>query len=407
MNVDLVAQQAILLENIGLIDGRGNEIQSSKSVLIKEGIVQQILNAGEEVDEDSLERIDLTGKFLLPGLFDMHVHLATSPSTWDELDLAKGRLSIMLKNGITGVRDMAGDSRQLAYLARQTHLDEMEGPDVYFSALMAGPTFFVDPRTKASGRGMVSGEAPWMKAISDKTDIALAVAEAKGTGATGIKIYADLPGHLAQKIIQEAHRQNFLVWAHAAVIPGMPSDLVTAQIDGVSHATLLAWEAAKIKPTSGKQRYDDTSLDVENAAFKAVIREMADKEIYLDPTVAIYRGRDNPNIYENGIKATKAAFNAGVPLIIGTDRGINLRNFDGLPIINEMEALVKDVGISPVEVIKAATLNSAKFLRIEKSVGSIEVGKKANLLIVNENPLTDITNLSKVHSVYKNGKKIN
>jgi imidazolonepropionase-like amidohydrolase len=406
LNYNIQAQNALLLKNASLIDGTGRSIQKGVNILIAGDSIHSIILDGENVSFADYQSVDLRGKYLLPGLFDAHVHFATDPSGGDKLELVKDRLALMLKNGVTGVRDMAGDTRQLAYLARQTQLDEIKAPDLYFSTLMAGPAFFDDPRTKSSGQGVTPGHVPWMKAITDETDIVKAVAEAKGTGASGIKIYADLPGHLARKVIEEAHRQDFLVWAHAAVIPGMPSDLINAGIDGVSHATLLAWEAAKVKPENGKQRYNDTELSIDNEAFKSVIKMMSEKQVYLDPTVAIYKGRYSPNIYNNGLKATAAAFNSGVNLVVGTDRGINVEDFKHLAIIDEMEVLVNEVNIPAIDVIKAATLNTAEFLNIDDNVGSIEVGKKANILIVDSNPLDDIINLKKVFAVYKNGKKI-
>jgi imidazolonepropionase-like amidohydrolase len=274
LNFHAKGQNAVLLEHASIIDGTGKSLQKEYNVLIVADSIHAILKEGEAVPISDYQSVDLTGKYLLPGLFDAHVHFATNPSGGDKLELVEERLSLMLKNGVTGVRDMAGDTRQLAFLARQTLLDEIEAPDLYFSALMAGPAFFDDPRTKSSGQGVIPGHVPWMKGITDETDIVRAVAEAKGTGAAGIKIYADLPGHLAKKVIEEAHRQDFLVWAHAALIPGMPSDLVAAGIDGVSHATLLAWEAAVVKPENGKQRYNDTELSIENEGFKTVIEIM-------------------------------------------------------------------------------------------------------------------------------------
>jgi len=399
-------QSPILLENVNLIDGISNTIHQGKSILIVGDKIQQIRDFGDQIEMDSLVRVDLSGKYLLPGLFDAHVHFATDPSDGDQLELVKEKLALMLRNGVTGVRDMAGDTRQLVYLARQAELDEIVSPNIYFSSLMAGASFFDDPRTAASARGKIPGRTPWMKAITDETDIVRAVAEAKGTGATGIKLYADLPPHLAIKVIKEAHRQNFLIWGHASVIPSMPSDLVNAGIDGVSHSPLLAWAAAENKPTSGKQRYNDTELSIENENFKSVINSMAEQEIYLDPTVAIYKGRYTPAIYNNGLTATKAAFDAGVPLVIGTDKGFEVEKFTYLPLIDEMKTLIEEADIPAMDIIKAATLNMANFLRIGDNVGSIEVGKQANILVLNANPLADIYNLKEVHVVYKNGKKI-
>ncbi|MCE7996239.1 MAG: amidohydrolase family protein [Roseivirga sp.] len=401
---EVQAQKAILLEHVNIIDGTGGPVQQDKHVLIREGLIQGIFDEKEQIEADNIERIDLSGKYLLPGLFDSHVHFATNPSGSDKLELARARLSRYLQHGITGVRDMAGDVRQLAYLSRQASLDEIQSPDIYFSSLMAGASFFDDPRTVASAKGYGPGEAPWMKAVTDETDVALAIAAAKGTGATGIKIYADLPAHLSKKVIEEAKRQDFLIWSHASVIPTMPGELVAAGINGLSHASLLAWEVADNKSESGKQRYNNTDLNTRDPRFLSLLREMAKKQIYLDPTVKIYKGRDNA--YNNGLKATQAAYKAGVPLVIGTDMSMNSQNVAHFPLIDEMETLVNEVGIPPLEVIKAATLNTARFLRIADTVGSVEEGKKANLLIVDANPLTNITHLMQVHAVYKNGKRV-
>lgn len=405
-NFQAKGQKALLFESASIIDGTGKSLIQGYNVLVVGDSIHSILKEGEDVPVADYQIIDLTGKYLLPGLFDAHVHFATDPSEGDQLEKVKQKLKIMLQNGVTGVRDMAGDTRQLAYLDRQTELDEIIAPTLYFSSLMAGASFFDDPRTIAAGRGRIPGKTPWMKAITDDTDIVLAVAEAKGTGASGIKLYADLLPHLAMKVIKEAHRQDFLVWAHAAVIPTMPSDLIEAGIDGISHGPLLAWEAAAKRPTSGKQRYNEIELDVENESFKNVIQKMAENQVYLDPTVFIYKDRYARAIYNNGLIATKAAFDAEVPLVIGTDQGFDADSFTYLPLIDEMDALVNEAGIPALAILKAATLNAANFLRIGDKVGSIEVGKKANLLLLDANPLDDIMNLKKVNSVYKNGKKV-
>src|SRR3546814_15834880 len=98
-----------------------------------------------------------------------------------------------LYGGITAVRIMADDLRPIAELARASLVGEIAGPDLYFAALVAGPSFFEDQRTKAIAAGAVPGEAPWMPKIDDRTNIPLDVAMARGNFATGLKIYAKLP----------------------------------------------------------------------------------------------------------------------------------------------------------------------------------------------------------------------
>ncbi len=107
--------------------------------------------------------------------------------------------------------------------AGATRVGEIPGPDIHYAALMAGPGFFDDPRTWQVSQGETPGSVPWMQAITDETDLPLAVAMARGTHATAIKIYADLPGHTVAAITAEAHRQGISVWAHGTVFPASPA----------------------------------------------------------------------------------------------------------------------------------------------------------------------------------------
>ncbi len=393
-----------ILENVTIIDGTGGPIQENMSIHISEDRIASIVKSNLEPDWDDKKRIDLTGKYVLPGLFDMHVHLATDPTTEDKLEKTLERLETYLNHGVTGVRDMAGDTRQLAYLARQSSLDEIKSPDLYFSSLMAGPGFFSDPRTAASAKGKTPGRTSWMRAVGEGANLQLAIAEAKGTGASGIKLYADINSEICQEIIKEAQAQKIKVWAHASVIPAKPQDLAEVGINSVSHAPLLAWQVADEMAGVGTQRYDQIDLDVLDSTFQHLLHTMKENRVYLDPTIKIFETRSG--LYENAVKATKAAYEVGVEMVIGTDMAIAGEDVRFFPINDEMEALVDDVGMSPNDVIKAATTNSAKLLGIDRTVGSITEGKKANLIILENNPLEDIRHLRNLVGVIKNGKQV-
>lgn len=397
---------ATWLANVNIIDGAGSPLLRNQHIQIVEGRISKIVDADNHSESLDGVVIDLSGKYVLPGLFDSHVHLATDPSGEDNILSAQQKLKLMLQSGITGVRDMAGDNRVLGYLSRQAELDEILAPNIYYSALMAGPSFFDDPRTQAAAKGKTAGQAWWMKAISSSSNFPLEVAAAKGTGATGIKLYADLPSTDAVSVIKQAKAQNFLIWSHAAVIPSMPSDVVNAGITSVSHATQLAWEADSNKPTSGKQRYGAKKLDIENPKFKALIDSMVKQNVFLDATVHIFKNRKDPQIYLNGVLATQAAYAAGVKIVAGTDMAVDPNNFQHLPLLDEMMALQDDVGMSAADVIMAATLHPAQMLKVQQQQGSINVGKRANLLIVERNPIKDLTAINDVYAVFKNGKQV-
>ena len=157
--------------------------------------------------------------FAVPGLIDAHVHLATDPNGRDRN--AYERLQGALRGGVTSVRDMAGDASVLRKLADSTH-PTAPIPRIYYSAVIAGPTFFQDPRTKSSAGSYTPGEAPWLKAVSEESAIRDAVEQAKSSGATGIKLYADLPASLIPALVRVAHSQDMKVWAHATVFPARP-----------------------------------------------------------------------------------------------------------------------------------------------------------------------------------------
>ncbi len=175
-----------------LIDGRGGPpipdaaISVRGNEIITVGSRRELLS-GPSAPRDAIV-VNLGGGYVIPGLIDAHVHLATSPDRRH----AEAELYRLLFGGVTAVRDMAGDARMLASLARDSRLGEIDAPDVYFSALMAGPSFMTDSRAIAATAGETPGEVPWMQAITPETDLVTAVARAKGTYATGIKIYANL-----------------------------------------------------------------------------------------------------------------------------------------------------------------------------------------------------------------------
>jgi hypothetical protein len=99
-------------------------------------------------------------------------------------------------------------------------------------------------RLHQAARGRVAGEVPWMQAVTDETNLPIAMAQARGTGATAIKVYADVSAPLLSAITVEAHRQHMLVWAHAAVFPARPIEVADAGVDAMSHACMLGYEVS-------------------------------------------------------------------------------------------------------------------------------------------------------------------
>lgn len=371
----------IALTGVTIIDANHPQGLKAQTILITGDSIQQIGPDGSIKIPDSAKTYALNGKFLLPGLIDTHVHLATDPSGTDNRQHTLETLQKMLQTGITTVRDMAGDARTLAGLARDTHTGDIIGPEIYYSALMAGPSFFKDPRTHTSSAGGIAGQMPYMQAITDTTDLVTAVARAKGTGATGIKLYAKLDGRLTAAIAKEAKRQNILVWSHAWLDPAKPSEIIAADVSSVSHACLLARDTPNA-PIITLMKEHHTILDATLLTYKEWARE--------DTT--------HRHTYEQAKEYTAKAYKAGIPVTAGTD------DDQTAFVQEEIKLLVTDAGFTPADAITAATLNGAKALGIENQYGTIQKGKKASLLILNQNPLTDINNIDSVFLVIKLGR---
>ena len=215
---------AVLYRGATVIDGAGGRARPGMAILTRGERIEAVAPVAKLAAPADAKVVDVAGLYVTPGLINSHEHLATEPNRrWAEAMMRRD-----LYGGVTAVRDMAGDARQLADLARAARVGEIAGPDVYYAALMAGPAFFEDPRTQSSAAGATAGAVPWMAAIRPDSDLRLAVAEARGTGASGIKIYADLPAPEVAAITREAHRQGIPVWAHAAVFPASPEEVVEA-----------------------------------------------------------------------------------------------------------------------------------------------------------------------------------
>jgi imidazolonepropionase-like amidohydrolase len=407
----------IAFTNATVIDGTGAAPVAKQTILVNRGLIEEVFETGSHPLPKGVREVNLTGKFVIPGLIDSHVHVATDPSGQDAN--AGETLRRALLGGLTSVRDMAGDAIALRELAAWSRRADAELPRIYYSALMAGPSFFADPRTKASAHGGTPGELPWMKAVTPATDLKVAVREAKATGATAIKIYADLPAELVQKITTEAHRQGMKVWSHSTVFPATAIDEVDAGVDVISHAIYLYWAAIPNPPMHYADRvpprsaYD--SVPPDGPVMEELFAKMKAQNTVFDATLSILPRFEAARTAQFGLvdprraaqwayDATRAAKNAGVTICAGTDGMMPPASRDSLPGLHgEMELLVTRAGFTPLEAITAATLNSALAIGSSSTLGTIVPGKMADLVVLNANPAEDIRNTRSIAFVVRGG----
>jgi len=411
------APKPLLLTHVGLIDGTGSPVRRDMTIEITGKRITAVYPDGSRAAPKDAEVRDLGGKYVIPGLIDAHVHITDA-----EPDIAHYRtfLHALLLGGVTGIRDMAGDDRLLQYLAEQANSDAFASPDIFYVALMAGPSFFKeDVRAQAASKGEPLGFAPWMQAITAKTDIPLAVAEAKGTGATGIKLYANLPAALVKAITAEAHRQGLRVWTHATIFPAKPSDAVDAGVETISHSPYLVWEAAPNVPDDYKMRAmgDFEHVKPDAPQILALFDAMKKRGTILDATLLVFKNEaeHHPQSVGAGVMpwsyaVTKLAHQRGVLIDAGTDDAGFPYGKDGpdlgqLPSVHqEMALLVRHAGFTPVQAIEAATEVGAAALGQSAKRGTITPGKLADLVVLDVDPSRDIHNATKIDFVVKHGR---
>jgi imidazolonepropionase-like amidohydrolase len=396
-----------------LIDVQGGEARVNTAIVTRGERIEAIADANTYRAPQGARVVDVAGRYVVPGFINTHVHLASPP----DRPYAMALMRRDIYGGVTAVRGMSDDARGIADLARAAGVGEIPGPDIVYAALFAGRGFFEDPRIQSPG--IVAGQAPWMREITADTNLAGAITLARGSGASGIKIYANLNADSVARIVAEAHRQGIKAWAHAAVFPTTPLEGVLAGADTVSHVCMLAYQAQPMPATYHNRADVDESRFAKGmpAAVNDVFAAMKQRGTILDATLYVYKTIERmraelpegqgPVPYCSSTlsgRITRAAHAAGVEISVGTDAPTP-RIAPYPAVQEEMELLVTQAGMTPLQVLRSATVIGARSLGRETEMGSIEPGKLANLVFLAADPTRDISATRQVVLTVKRGRE--
>lgn len=353
--------------------------------------------------------IDLSDRFVLPGLMDMHVHLLgeLGPDTRNEalyfttsMDALRGAMYARrtLEAGFTTVRDLGGDPEAIFALRRAVDEGWIAGPRI----LAAGSAL-----AATGGHGDVDGyKAELLERWTPETicdgpyDCRRATRHAVKYGADWIKITAtggvlsdtatgtgqQMTDDELKEIMDTAHALGVRVAAHAHGADGINAAL-RAGVDSVDHGTFLDEEGVRLMKQTGA--YLVPTL----LPGATIIPTMEGNPFFTEAIKAKARAASAAS-KENVSKAARA----GVKIAFGTDTGVtphgkNAKEF----------ALMVDAGMSPMEAIRSATVVSAELIDRSATLGTIEAGKLADIVAVDKSPLDDITELERVRAVIKDG----
>ena len=381
-----VAAGTIALVGARVVDGTGRPALDDATVTIRDGRIIGIGPRTAVAIPAGAKVLDVRGKTIVPGLWDMHAH--ASQIEWGPAYLAAG---------VTTARDMGGELPFLTAFRDTLAATTGLGPRLLLAGLIDGPG--------PGGFGAVIAATP---------EEGQALVESyHARGFEQIKLYNSISAPVAGAIIRRAHALGMTVTGHVPTAMGLRA-VVDSGMDHVAHMPL---------------RGDESPAD-----FQQLIQLLVAKHTVIDPTVAwnelLGRAPDvpvatfEPGILNappplalnyasvrntataggasasraRGLATLKALHDAGVPIVAGTDGGV-----PGYSLLREIELSVT-AGLTPLEAIQTATIIPARAMGMEREAGTIEVGKIADLLVLDADPLTDIANIRRGRWVVRGGR---
>lgn len=402
-----VSKNSYLIKNVNVIPMNQDTVLIDKMVYIKEGIIEKIADTIEVKD---IEIFDGRDKYLTPGLIDMHVHV------WDRYELG-----LYLSNGVTAVRNLWGMPMHL-----RIKEDVME--EHIFS-----PSFFTTG-PKLTGPEFIGDDNLNLSHPSEAKD---KIIEYKDRGYDFIKTYYGLDKAIFDAVIEQAKISEMDIVAHPSQKVPFSYHL-NSQIKSIEHAEEIVQQPLQFDldtlklqavidsiSASKHTRYSPTLIVFNNIYQMMMDDDILDSEPlkYMNPLIKMddskrqferwYNAKqEDPTTVERIKKQhdfhmtiVKKLHEAGVPMICGTDGGIGV-TLPGFSIHKEL-AFYKEAGLSNYEVLKTATVNASQTHKMMNQLGTIEEGKIANLLLVDENPLVELSMLKNPTYVFVKGRKLN
>ncbi len=425
----LSAQQpTVVIKGGTLIDVRTGD-QVTDSVIVVEGNrIKQVGKEPEVVVSREAQVIDAHGKWIIPGLMDMHAHISETPNI---------PLELYLVNGVTTIRDPAGNLTPLRLARQDIDSGKRTGPRLFFSGyvLDGNPPLWPDFSVMADTPERAESAVNFL--IDQGVDL--------------IKVYNSVTEPALVAIVRTAHARGIPVTGHVPRSITM-TRAVELGMDGLEHIRVTGRELLPLEeadkidflPFVEREARLWQRFDLDSPRMKELVSFLAEKKIFLDPTLtvdelssfALYEEQAKdpnnrflprksftdevetaPDVFRLPPELKDAAAEgfrkrlrfigmcsrAGVQIIAGTDGVGAGKLLPGFGLQYELQLLAQ-AGLTPIQVIQAATINAARALKKEEDLGSVETGKLADLVILSASPLVDIRNTSKIDGVMIGGR---
>lgn len=388
-------QDGTVIKNVHIIVGDGTEL-NGQNVYIRKGRIEKITS--EAIDTKNVGTIDGSGKTLMPGLIDSHVHIQGINNRSDEDSerfLAETVPEIfserILPYGITTLKDLCAPRHFIYKLRDKIKSGEITGPEL----LVVGPNFTAPNGHPASTLG---GDNPWIRKeladeVSSPEEVSAAISKLKAAGVDFLKLtyqggeywyfdkrleIAKLDKPLMEQVIREGKENGLKTTAHVFYKEDV-RDLLNAGIYGIEHGVL------------------DEALSPDDDLIKL----WKESGAYFVPTVNAMTYEKDPDRLKNSMKNLKTVYDAGIPIAMGTDN--MLETMSGDTEHRELQYYV-EAGLTPMQAIVAATKSGAEYLGVSDRKGTVEEGREADLILLDKNPAEDISYLQFIDKVFLKGK---
>ncbi len=439
-------QNILAISDVTIIDATGAPAKPNMTVIITGDRITKIAKTAEVAIPKNAQVIDGTGKFLIPGLWDMHVHTLFK-------GLPESYFPMFIANGVTGVRDMGGDLGFLKQLRKDIIEGKLLGPRIIAGQMVDGPNP-VWPGHPIS--------------ISNEVDARQAAASIRDRGADFIKVYSLIPRQAYFALADEAKKRGITFAGHVPVFVSA-SEASDAGQKSIEHLEGILVACSTIEPelrktieeaaneatkdpskirTSWVRALNESEVKALDTYSKekaaALFARLAANGTWQAPTLVVIRAvaslsdphfTNDPRLkyvrpaireswknqndfrlkarssesvirmaFQKRLELVGAMHRAGVKMLAATD-AVVWYVFPGFSLHDELELFVK-AGLSPMEALQTATRNPATYLGLSDMVGTVEKGKKADLVLLEANPLENISNTKRIAAVIVDGKLI-
>ena len=408
-----------------VIDGTGAAPRADQTIIIRDGVIERIGPSASTPLPAGVQRIDATGKTVMPGLVMVHEHLyyPNGGGWYGAYDESFTRL--YLAGGVTAMRT-GGNVNGYTDLAIKQLIDEGRKPGPWLDA--TAPYL--------QGPGGVAGQMYILKSADDARRMVNFWADA---GATSFKAYMNITRDQLRAAIEEVHKRGLKITGHLCSVTHR--EAAEMGIDNLEHSFFVATDFVTNKqpdlcPGQGTGMQAVSAIDTSSAAFKSLVKTLVDRKVALTSTLTVFEtftpGRPLPPGLDVLVPPLKESFErnyartqantgsqyatlfpkvgsmeayfvrAGGTLVVGTDPTGGGGVIPGYSNQRAVELLV-EMGIPPLEAIKAATMNGANYLGIGNRTGTVASGKQADLILINGDPSARIADIRNVEIVFKRG----